>query len=472
VGRGDARHWRRRVFLWLPTGLVLVILATAFASFQYDVPERLGWSEDDAGPAAVEPPQGLELPELTAPAAVADPAPEADLRPGRVRAALAPYLSDPDLGRHVAIAVAGTDGVPVFRKGTTATPASTMKLLTTVAALESLGPDRTFATRVVHGSRAKDVVLVGGGDPYLAAKPMKPGDYPVHADLTTLAGRTAAALKGEGRRTVRVRFDDSLFTGPTASPTWPASYADVVAPITALWADQGADPDGYGFAADPSAAAAAIFVDKLRDAGISVTGDVRRTSASGGDEIAAVQSAPVGELVERVLAISDNEGAELLAHHVGRAEGFGASFAGGVKGVTKVLRGLDVPLDKAVIHDGSGLSRQDVLPATTLLASLERAAAEDRPELRSVVTGLPVAGFTGSLAYRFDKGPDAGRGRVRAKTGTLSGVHGLAGVTTDLAGNVLMFVLLADRVRLEDTLDARSTLDQMAAALGACHCGT
>ncbi len=87
------------------------------------------------------------------------------------------------------------------------------------------------------------------------------------------------------------------------------------------------------------------------------------------------------------------------------------------------------------------------------------------------MTGLPVAGFTGSLAYRFDKGPDAGRGRVRAKTGTLSGVHGLAGVTTDLDGNVLMFVLLADRVRLEDTLDARSTLDQMAAALGACHCG-
>ena len=80
-----------------------------------------------------------------------------------------------------------------------------------------------------------------------------------------------------------------------------------------------------------------------------------------------------------------------------------------------------------------------------------------------------MAGFTGSLAYRFDDGKKAGRGRVRAKTGTLTGVHGLAGVATDLDGNVL-FVLLADKVRLEDTLDARAALDDIAAALGACHC--
>ena len=114
--------------------------------------------------------------------------------------------------------------------------------------------------------------------------------------------------------------------------------------------------------------------------------------------------------------------------------------------MTKVLRGLDVPLDGAVIHDGSGLSRADLMPPATLLGVLGVAAATDRPELRAVVTGLPVAGFTGSLAFRFDDGKKAGRGRVRAKTGTLSGVHGLAGVTTDLDGNVLTFVLLADKV--------------------------
>ena len=46
---------------------------------------------------------------------------------------------------------------------------------------------------------------------------------------------------------------------------------------------------------------------------------------------------------------------------------------------------------------------------------------------RPVVTGLPVGGFTGSLAFRFDQAPDAGVGRVRAKTGTLGGVRSLAG---------------------------------------------
>ena len=82
-------------------------------------------------------------------------------------------------------------------------------------------------------------------------------------------------------------------------------------------------------------------------------------------------------------------------------------------------------------------------------------ASGEHPELRPVLTGLPVAGFTGSLAYRFDQAP-AGRGLVRAKTGTLSGVSGLAGVATDREGTPLVFAPPEAHVVLTLTVSANS----------------
>jgi serine-type D-Ala-D-Ala carboxypeptidase/endopeptidase (penicillin-binding protein 4) len=479
VARGDRRHrppgaWGRFA-AWGPVVLVLCLLAAAFASFQYDVARRAGWADEPSGPAAIAPPQGLDLGEPGSPLPVATTSPLAQVDPAKVRAALAKLLRDDDLGPHVLAAVGSLGGGVLFdtRVGA-ATPASTMKLLTAVAALESLGPEHTFRTRVVAGARPRDLVLVGGGDPYLSAEPGKPGDYPRHADLRTLAARTAEELSTSGISQVRLSFDDSLFRGPTASPSWPASYTAeaVVAPITALWADQGEDRDGYGFESDPSLAAAQVFAEELAKAGVRISGTPTRTASDvGAVTVASVGGAPLRQVAERVLATSDNEGAELLAHHVGVAEGFGGSFSGGVKGVGAVLERLGVPLrSRDVVHDGSGLSREDRLTAATLLGVLALGADPAHPELRTVVAGLPVAGFTGSLAFRFAKGAAAGRGRVRAKTGTLTGVHGLAGVATDLDGNVLTFALIADRVKVEDTLDARDTLDRMASALGACHC--
>jgi D-alanyl-D-alanine carboxypeptidase/D-alanyl-D-alanine-endopeptidase (penicillin-binding protein 4) len=85
-----------------------------------------------------------------------------------------------------------------------------------------------------------------------------------------------------------------------------------------------------------------------------------------------------------------------------------------------------------------------------------------------------VAGFTGSLAYRFtdELRPQTapGVGVVRAKTGTLTGVHGLAGVILTRDGAALGYVAIADRVRPEDTLDARAELDDLSAAIAACGC--
>ena len=82
-----------------------------------------------------------------------------------------------------------------------------------------------------------------------------------------------------------------------------------------------------------------------------------------------------------------------------------------------------------------------------------------------MVSTLPVAGFSGSLDYRFVEVAPGGLGRVRAKTGTLTGVHGLAGVATTRLGHVLIFAAVADEVPVPRTLAARAQLDRIAAAL-------
>jgi D-alanyl-D-alanine carboxypeptidase/D-alanyl-D-alanine-endopeptidase (penicillin-binding protein 4) len=186
--------------------------------------------------------------------------------------------------------------------------------------------------------------------------------------------------------------------------------------------------------------------------------------------LARASSAPLAQIVEQVLSVSDNEGAEVLARHVGLAVSGNGSSAAGTDAVLGTLQDLGVRTGNAQVYDGSGLSRKNRIDPDTLVDVLRVASSEDHPDLRSIVTGLPVAGFTGSLALRFSDAPAAGRGRVRAKTGTLTGVSALAGVATDLDGVPMVFALVADRVRLLDTLDAREALDDLAAALGACHC--
>jgi D-alanyl-D-alanine carboxypeptidase/D-alanyl-D-alanine-endopeptidase (penicillin-binding protein 4) len=367
--------------------------------------------------------------------------------------------------------VAPLRGRPVLDLGRgTSTPASTLKLLTATAALAALGPDRTFATRVVTDGR-HGVVLVGGGDPFLEGAQPTRGPASHDASLQTLASLTAQKLRTKHVSAVRLAYDTSLFTGPRVDPHWPRDYVpdDVVSPITALWADEGLDPDGAGRVTDPPATAAATFAAYLAKDGIKVLGTITSTHARPhARELARVTSLPVADIVERVLQYSDNEGAEVLAHQVGLATEGKGSFAAGVRGVVRTLGGLGIGLRHATIQDGSGLSRHDRLDAETLVEVLQLASSPDHPELRSVVTGLPVAAYDGSLASRFDH--SAGRGLVRAKTGTLTGTSALAGITTDVRGHALVFAFVSNHVKYAETLDTRAALDRLATALTTCRC--
>jgi D-alanyl-D-alanine carboxypeptidase/D-alanyl-D-alanine-endopeptidase (penicillin-binding protein 4) len=351
------------------------------------------------------------------------------------------------------------------------TPASVAKLATGGAALLALGPQARLATRVLAGSGPGEVVLVGGGDATLAAVPATRG-YPRPASLRDLAAATADRLRTDGVAGVTLAVDDSLFTGPAVSPDWEAAYvpSGVVAPVHALTVDGGRVRAGQDLrVADPALAAGRLFARQLRAAGVPVTGQVVRAAAPpAGPQLAEVRSPPVAALVELMLTTSDNDLAEALARQVAAARGEQASFAGARSAVAGVLAEHGVDTQGTLLLDGSGLARGSTVSPRALGQLLALAAGGRLPQLRPLVTGLPVAGYSGTLAERFrGGGTGAGAGLVRAKTGTLRGVAALAGLAETAPGRAVVFVVLADRVPPGRPLEARRQLDRVATRLAA-----
>jgi serine-type D-Ala-D-Ala carboxypeptidase/endopeptidase (penicillin-binding protein 4) len=403
--------------------------------------------------------------------------------------ALAGPLSAPALGSQVSALVVDplTGRVLLSENGSRPmTPASTTKLATGLAALAVLGQNARFTTKVVRGATTGSIVLVGGGDPTLAVNPFPARDYPQPATLASLAKATARTLKAQGRRTVVLGYDTSLYTGPGLAPGWPAAYVTGgdVTPIVPLEVDQGRltragqpedSDDPYNLAArsqDPAAMAASAFTGLLTADGIHVTGPPQPTTTkTTKTTLASVTSPPVSALVAQMLEESNNVIAENLARQVAVAAGQPASFSGAAQAVIKELKRLGVTTGIRLV-DGSGLSPRDSIAPVTLVKVLELAAGN--PQYRALLGGLPVAGFSGTLSAGesvFSGISGAALGSVRAKTGNLGTVASLAGLAYDKSGGVLVFALMADQVPSAGMLDeAAAAIDAAAAALAGCGC--
>ncbi|MFC5677285.1 D-alanyl-D-alanine carboxypeptidase/D-alanyl-D-alanine-endopeptidase [Aeromicrobium endophyticum] len=425
--------------------------------------------DGDCGPSNVVPPLGLQLREAPA-ASTPDGTVSGTVDPRKLEAVVRPALDDTVLGPRVGFAAVAPDGTPLFSSGPgTYAPASTTKVLTSFAALSTIDPQTRFATKVVRSG--DDLVLVGGGDPYLSTKPARrAGDRVFQADLTTLARRTAASLKASGTTSVRLRYDASLFTGADASPEWEPDYvtANIVTRISALWVDQGIS-DGVR-AADPPNAAARTFARLLADQGVTVTGDPSpATAEAGAPVVGEVRSATLAQIVETLVRISDNEAAEVVLRHVARAAGGSADFAGGTAAVVAALEDAGIDTDGLVLNDGSGLSRANRISPATLVQTLQKSVGSSRTS--ELLADLPVAGFTGTLVDRFS-GLAGARGEVRAKTGTLTGIHSLAGYAVDADGSPVLFAVMSDRSDRDQPLQAQAALDAVTAAIATCRCST
>ncbi|WP_229869679.1 D-alanyl-D-alanine carboxypeptidase/D-alanyl-D-alanine endopeptidase [Streptomyces flaveolus] len=429
--------------------------------------ERTGGADHgSAGPGAA---SGTPRPAPSAASVLTALAGTSGTAPGGVKAAprgealadaLGPLLDDPALGTRRAAAVVDlTTGKRLYGvgAGTALTPASTTKIATAVAALSALGPDHRLTTRTALESDTGELVLVGGGDPTLTARARAGGQ----ASLRTLAEQTAAALKKRGVREVTLSYDTTLYAGTEMHPI---GVNENLAPVTALMADEARTDDSTSGpaprAADPAADAARAFAGFLGGHGIKTSAPGPSKATARATTLATVSSPPLSALVERMLTNSDNDLAEALARHTAVATGQRADFGGVSAAVTARLKQLGLPVRGAVFHDGSGLDRTDRLTADLLTALLAEAADPARPELRPVLTGLPVAGFTGTLSGRYT---DGAAGLVRAKTGTLTGVNTLAGTVATPDGRLLAFAFLA-----QDTTNpqaAQTALDRAATAL-------
>lgn len=390
------------------------------------------------------------------------------VKPQAVSAALAKTVGAKQLGKVSGVVVDPETGETLWQQDPAKPlpPASTTKLLTASAALLSLPASTTLKTTVVAGQKPGEVVLVAGGDLTLASG--SKGLYPGAARLDDLARQVR---KASGGKVSEVSVDTSLYDPAPRAPGWspsdaPSTYAAPMAPVMLDGGRQNpTDPEGQR-SAKPVDDVASELAKRL---GASV-GTVGLKAPKGAKRLGQVSSAPLPELIETALQDSDNVLAETIARQVAIKAGQPASFAGGAKATLAVLRKNGFDTGGVTLADGSGLSRNDKVPARLLTSILAEAAGKGShsAKLRPLLSGLPVAGGTGTLADRFDKASaKGGRGWVRAKTGTLSAVNTLAGDVLDDDGDVLVFAFMSSGT---NPADARPALDDVAAALRQCGC--
>jgi serine-type D-Ala-D-Ala carboxypeptidase/endopeptidase (penicillin-binding protein 4) len=331
--------------------------------------------------------------------------------PAGLRAALAPAVRAVAGGAHlVGEVVDAASGAALWVRGASEPepPASTAKLLTAAAALTTLGPDHRLTTTTRRVGRT--LYLVGGGDPTMVLNASSAsGLYPRPASYSQLARRTAARLGAI--KTVRLRVDASAWDGPALARGWKPSYVTEgdVAPPTALELDEGRiDPDDEFSprSEDPAAQAGEAFAELLEDDGVHVVGSVSAAhTPARALAVASVESAPVAALVQRMLTLSDDDLAEALGRAVAVESGRPPTFAGAAAAVTAAVAALGVDVDGVSLQDASGLSHRDRVPPRTFGDVLALAASVAGSQLRPIVVGLPVAGLTGTLAFRYLQPP-------------------------------------------------------------------
>ena len=425
--------------------------------------------------------------------------------------------------RKVLFSVQITDaetGEAVYKKNPhlTLMPASNMKIVTSAAALEYLGRDFAFVTRV--GLCGDALVVRGSGDPLLGDKET---DARNGRRSQTLIEEIALRLRELGVASVsEILIDTSIFDNQRVHSSWPLNqlqqkYAcevsglnfngncvdisaanrngkavlaldpptDYIKLINALsvWGSRrswfsvhrtGVPGEllvrgNCRTAAGPYAVAvenpALFFGGLLRNVlikeGIGVGGEVRESPAPEGCEFRPLTeyTTSIGDCLQRTNKDSLGLAAEAMFKRLGvqsDPDGKQGSWEGGQKVLSGYLRGLEVDEREFVIADGSGLSRDNRLSANALTRVLMHLAAGADWEFYE--SSLAVGGFDGTIENHFWERNY--RGRVLAKSGYIQAVRALSGVIRTDSGDYI-FSILANKAGS----GARSAIDSAVKAV-------
>ena len=318
-------------------------------------------------------------------------------------------------------------------------PASTMKLLTAVTAIDLLGSEYRLNTSLRYQGAIKDSVLtgdlicVGSMDPMFDTNDMRAFVESVRAlGVDTIRGRLVAAPS----------FKEEELLGEG----W--CWDDDNPQLSSLLVER---KDGF----------MTVFASMLREAGIVVEAPIITAPYSKDALMLCVRSHQLKEILIPMLKESDNLYAESVFYHIAASQGARPAKASHARQlVKKELSKAGVTGVPYKIADGSGLSLYNYV-TPELMVKLLCYAYRHTNIFMQLYPALPVAGQDGTLKKRMMN--TSANGKVKAKTGTVTGVSSLAGYLTSANGHVLAFCILNQGVLRN--ADGRDFQDKVCTAL-------
>jgi D-alanyl-D-alanine carboxypeptidase/D-alanyl-D-alanine-endopeptidase (penicillin-binding protein 4) len=196
--------------------------------------------------------------------------------------------------------------------------------------------------------------------------------------------------------------------------------------------------------ADPLSWAAILVRRELSRYGVEPPVSIRRGSVSPTASLWAVHdSLPLNVLLAQWVKASDNHGMECVLKRLGAAMTLApGTFESGAAQVRQYLAdSVGVDVSTLSVVDGSGASRYNLVAPAQLTATLQH-AAQDFGTGAEMVASLAVGGVDGTVSRRFAGLPQGYR--VRAKTGTMTGVSALLGLLEGPGHTPLVFCVMMD----------------------------